>query len=146
MVSATSVTEAGRARDVAPRRTVLVADDQDRTRGLIAALLRGLDVELLEARDGRRALDAARRERPLLALLATAMPVLDGVEVCRRIRTDPALAATVVVMLTPGERQHDRARALAAGADGYLTTPFAPADLLAVVDKWTSGPCTLELA
>src|SRR5881628_2482876 len=96
----TTTERPGHRADPVVRRAVLIAHGEDRVRSLVADILRDIDVEVIEAHDGRHALEAARRERPLLVLLDTVMPVLDGLEVCRGIRTDPALAATVVVMLT----------------------------------------------
>ena len=61
------------------------------------------------------------------------MPQLDGVEVCRQLRADPALRSTRIVMLTAADQEADRARGLAAGADEYLSKPFSPLALLALV-------------
>jgi DNA-binding response OmpR family regulator len=62
------------------------------------------------------------------------MPRLDGLEACRQIRRDPALAQTPVVMLTAAGQEADRARGREAGADEYLTKPFSPLALLALVE------------
>jgi DNA-binding response OmpR family regulator len=61
------------------------------------------------------------------------MPHLDGIEVCRRLRADTALGSTRIVMLTAADQEADRARGLAAGADEYLSKPFSPLALLALV-------------
>jgi DNA-binding response OmpR family regulator len=72
--------------------------------------------------------------RPDLILLDVHMPRLDGLEACRQIRRDPALARTPIVMLTAAGQEADRARGREAGADEYLTKPFSPLALLALVE------------
>jgi CheY-like chemotaxis protein len=70
------------------------------------------------------------------------MPGMSGLEVCRRLKDDPALGATAVVILTARSQQEARDRAAEAGADAYLVKPFSPIELLRQVDHWTgqSGP------
>jgi DNA-binding response OmpR family regulator len=72
---------------------------------------------------------------PALVLLDVQLPDLSGLEVCRRIRADPHLASTRIVMLTAAAQPDDVARGLAAGADHYLTKPFSPIQLLGLVGR-----------
>jgi len=113
--------------------TVLVADDEMPIVELIRFTLEDVQVRVVEAFDGATALEVARRTRPDLALLDVQMPQLDGLEVCRRLRQAPECAHTRIVMLTAAGQAEDRARGLAAGADEYLTKPFSPLQLLALV-------------
>ncbi len=115
---------------------VLIADDDEFIRRLVTTTLEDVSgVRLLEARDGREAVELAARARPALILLDIAMPGLDGIEACRRLRSEPATSATTIVMLTAHAGEDDEARAVAAGADRYLTKPFSPLDLLRLVDE-----------
>ena len=67
-------------------------------------------------------------------LLDVQMPRLDGIEVCRQLKRESDFARTPIIMLTAAGQQADRARGLAAGADEYLTKPFSPLALLALVE------------
>lgn len=118
---------------------VLIADDDEFIRRLVTTTLEDVaGVRLLEARDGREAVELAVRTRPALILLDVAMPGLDGIEACRRLRAEPATSETPIVMLTAHIGDEDEARAVAAGADRYLTKPFSPLDLLRLVDELPS--------
>jgi CheY-like chemotaxis protein len=68
-------------------------------------------------------------------VLDVSMPGMDGIEVCRQIKGDPALRATTVVMLTAQSQAETRRRATQAGADAFLTKPFSPLQLLEVVER-----------
>lgn len=114
---------------------ILIADDESSLRMLVRATLEGEGFELLEASDGLGALALARSERPTVALLDVQMPGLDGLAVCRTIKEDPALAATTVILLTANAQAMDRERGLNSGADGYLTKPFSPIELLGLVEQ-----------
>ena len=106
------------------RGPILIVDDSRSVRLTIQFVLTRAGFTTLVAADGEAGLAAARRERPPVVLLDVEMPRLDGFEVCRRIRADPALAGTYVVMLTGNGQQADELRALEAGADRYVTKPF----------------------
>ncbi|MBI3968961.1 MAG: response regulator [Chloroflexi bacterium] len=114
---------------------VLIADDEFALRLLVHVTLRSKRYRILEAVDGQEALALAQQCRPVLVLLDVNMPGLDGVEVARKIRTDPSLAATKIVFLTgrldPGLEE----AAGDAGADHFLTKPFSPVQLLDLVDQ-----------
>jgi CheY-like chemotaxis protein len=116
-------------------KKVLVVDDENNVRRLVAATLSGGDYEVLQARDGNEALEVVRRERPTVVLLDIQMPGLDGIEVCRQIKADPKLKDTVVVMLTAQAQMDARRRATAAGADTFLTKPFSPLQVLEIVER-----------
>ena len=115
-------------------RTILVVDDDPLVRKLITATLEDVGgFRLREAGDGEEALATAVAESPQIVLLDVDMPRLDGVETCRRLRSDPATADATIVMLT-GMPGIDEDRAVAAGADLFLTKPFSPLRLLRLVD------------
>ena len=114
--------------------TILVVDDEPSIVELVRFTLEDADVRVVEASDGAEALILARRVKPDLVLLDVQMPRLDGLEVCRQLRREPAFARTPIIMLTASGQQADRSRGLGAGADEYLTKPFSPLALLALVE------------
>ncbi len=113
---------------------VLIADDDESLRLLVATTLGDDSLELLQAQDGRQALALARQHRPGLILLDIAMPGLTGLEVCQELKADPNTAKLPVIMLTAQGRALDRERGLAAGAAAYLTKPFSPLELLRLAE------------
>lgn len=116
--------------------TILVVDDEPSIVELVRFTLEDADVRVVEASDGAEALILARRVKPDLVLLDVQMPRLDGLEVCRQLRREPAFARTPIIMLTAAGQQADRTRGLGAGADEYLTKPFSPLALLALVEAF----------
>jgi len=111
-------------------RRILVVDDDPMVASTIQRVLRpeGYDVDV--ALGGAAALDRARERRPDLVVLDLMMPGIDGLEVCRQLRTDGNLP---ILMLTARSGTADRVRGLDTGADDYLVKPFAYAELLARV-------------
>ena len=117
-------------------RRVLLAEDDPLLVALVRASVRPAGMELLEAGTGTEAVAIARVRRPRLVLLDVGLPEMDGWEVCQELKADPATRDARVVMLTARATAADRERAAEAGADGYLTKPFSPAELLEVVTTW----------
>lgn len=113
---------------------ILVADDDAAKRLAIARILRQVDYEVLSATGGVEALDLAQTAAPDLVLLDVEMPDLNGTEVCRRLRENPALNALPVLYISANRitSQH-RIEGLDSGADGYLVWPVDPRELLAWV-------------
>ena len=116
--------------------TILVVDDDPMIRRLILTTLEDVaGYRLREARDGQEAIETAVEERPEIVFLDYDMPRLNGVETCRRLRSDPVTADATIVMLTGMSDQPSQDRAVAAGADLFLTKPFSPLHLLRLVDR-----------
>jgi CheY-like chemotaxis protein len=117
-------------------KKILLADDEPAVRRLVTATLADeTRYQILEAGDGAEALALARAEQPALLLLDVNMPELDGYEVCKALKADPATRGIVVVMLTAMAQPADRERGLAVGADSFFTKPFSPLALLEKVEE-----------
>ncbi|MET0386519.1 MAG: response regulator, partial [Polyangiales bacterium] len=102
-------------------RSVLVADDDPAVLWSLSGILREAGAQVLQARDGRSALDLARRERPQVVLSDILMPKIDGFALCRELRRDVLLERVPVILLSWKEDLLERMRELDAGASGYLT-------------------------
>jgi CheY-like chemotaxis protein len=117
-------------------RTILIVDDDPSIRRLIAATLEDVSgYRMTEASDGQEAVERARDARPEIVFLDIEMPRLNGIEACRRLRSEPATADATIVMLTGDDDDDSEREARAAGADLFLTKPFSPLHLLRLVDR-----------
>jgi CheY-like chemotaxis protein len=110
---------------------ILVVDDEPALRRLIRVTL-GSDHQVSEAADGAEALRRLLAERPDLAIVDVAMPIMDGLALCRAVRAESSLADLGIIVLSA---YASREEALAAGADQHLPKPFRPLELLATVDE-----------
>ncbi len=111
--------------------TVLVIEDYSAHRALLHAVVGRLGCQAIDAADGRTGLELARQHHPTMIVLDMILPDLDGVEVLKRLRNDPATAATPVLVVTALDADERLVEALEAGADDYVTKPFDNAVLLA---------------
>ena len=110
---------------------VLFADDDSMARTLLAAVFADLGHEATSVEDGESAWAAFQREPAPLVVLDINMPGLDGLEVCRRIRTHEAGKETFVLIVTARDGRDDLTNVLEAGADDYVTKPCSPENLRA---------------
>ncbi|WP_069801566.1 response regulator transcription factor [Thermogemmatispora onikobensis] len=115
------------------REKILVVDDEEVLVEAIAYSLEQEGYQVFTALDGRAALELARRERPQLIILDIMLPEIDGLEVCRQLRREPATATTAIMLLTARGEEIDRVVGLEVGADDYVTKPFGRRELLARV-------------
>jgi signal transduction histidine kinase/DNA-binding NarL/FixJ family response regulator len=127
------------------RRRVLVADDKDDNRAILCHLLASIGIDVLEAENGRDALELARRERPDAVMMDLVMPVMDGFEAIRELRADPALAQLRIIALSASAFDSTRAQSVAAGCDAFLTKPVRFDEALQVLGReldlqWIYGP------
>jgi two-component system cell cycle response regulator len=125
---------------------VLVVDDVPANLKILEAKLTAEYFDVLMASNGKTALDLALREQPDIILLDVMMPEMDGLEVCRRLKTDPRTVHIPVVMVTALSDAEDRVNGLEAGADDFLTKPVndlillsrvkSLARLKSIMDEW----------
>jgi DNA-binding response OmpR family regulator len=113
---------------------VLVTDDEPITRMLVKLLLEKQHYEVLEAANGRDAVEIATRERPDLMMIDLNMPEMDGYEAISRLRRDMSLATMPILVLTSEEGPGVERRVLQLGADDYIVKPFDPEVLLSRVN------------
>jgi CheY-like chemotaxis protein len=109
---------------------ILIADDDPLMIKSLQVMLGGAGFQVVAVTDGAAALQHVRQSPPRVALLDVMMPRLDGLEVCRAIKSDPALTSVMVFLLTARAMPRERQQGIDAGADDYITKPFAKADLL----------------
>lgn len=119
-----------------PAATILIVDDLEASRYLASSWLRRNGYRVVEAGTGGAGLEAVAEHRPDLVLLDVNLPDISGIEVCERIKADPATSAIPVIhMSATAIELDDRTHGLNRGADGYLVEPVDPAELLAVVES-----------
>ena len=114
---------------------ILVVDDEPDALEILGFKLKEAGYTPIFARDGARALTSVRDERPALIVLDLMLPEVDGLEVCKILRRDPATAMIPVIMLTARAAEMDRVIGLELGADDYVTKPFSPRELVLRIKK-----------
>jgi DNA-binding response OmpR family regulator len=114
-------------------KKILIVDDEPNVRILMEQVLEKLEdegVELLLAVNGQEALETIQEEKPDLVFLDVMMPKMNGLEVCRRVKDEPSLQNTYIIILTAKGQEFDKQKGIDVGADLYMTKPFRPKDVL----------------
>ena len=114
---------------------ILVVDDEPEAVELVEFNLKQAGFDVATAVDGAEALKKARAVSPALILLDLMLPEIDGLEVCKLLRRDPATAGIPIIMLTAKAAEIDRVLGLELGADDYVTKPFSPRELVLRIRK-----------
>ena len=122
-------------RTVDGPRTILVCDDFDDTRLLLRTWLERKGFRVLEAENGNEAVQAAETARPDLIIMDLEMPELDGLAATREIRKVEQLAGVPIVAVSAYGAEQFRGKALDAGCNDYVSTPFDPADLERIISS-----------
>jgi len=126
-------------------KKILVVDDEASVRKLVSSYLKREGFHVLEASDGAEALKKARLEHPDLVVLDLMLPIIDGIEITRILRSE---SDPFILMLTARTEETDKLLGLGMGADDYMTKPFSPRELVArvrVVLRRVSGDSTSEV-
>lgn len=119
--------------------SILIADDEQSVRSLVRRLL-GDEYIVLEAADGKEAVNMARQYKPDLILMDILMPKTSGYAALGTIKTDPVTKGIPVVMLTGLGDELDKEFAKQMGADGYITKPFSLKDLKKTIGRLLKSP------
>ncbi|MDB4733463.1 response regulator [Planctomicrobium sp.] len=106
-----------------PVGKILIADDNEQNRELLEAYLSDEDHEIIMSVDGQQTVEVAQKEQPDLILLDIMMPKMSGYEVCQKLRSDPETENIPILMVTALKEMGDIEKAVAAGADDFLTKP-----------------------
>jgi len=117
------------------KQKILIVDDEPEAVELVEFNLKQAGYDVASAVDGAEALKKTRALLPSLIVLDVMLPEMDGLEVCKMLRRDPATAAIPIIMLTAKAAEIDRVLGLELGADDYLTKPFSPRELVLRVKK-----------
>ena len=107
-------------------KRILVVEDQEDNRQIIRDMLSATDYEIMEAESGEAALAAVAKQRPDLILMDIQMPVMDGYEVTRRIKADPALRSIPIIAVTSYALSGEEQKARAAGCDAICAETIQP--------------------
>jgi DNA-binding response OmpR family regulator len=122
-----------------PRHALIVEDEENILLSL-EFLLTQEGYAVTTARDGAAALQAVNKQTPDLVLLDVMLPLIDGFEVCRQMRANPALRNTRIIMVTARGRETEIKRGMALGADAYLTKPFSTRELMDIIRMLLAEP------
>jgi two-component system, OmpR family, alkaline phosphatase synthesis response regulator PhoP len=112
-------------------KKILIVEDEKDIRDLLEHYLKKEGYEVQTAKDGQSGLEKASKEKLDLVILDLMLPQMDGLEICRRLRSQPATADLPIIMLTAKTEETDRIVGLEMGADDYITKPFSPREVLA---------------
>ena len=134
-------------REATPHESILLVDDNPTNLQVLYQTLLETGCKLQAAKDGQTAVNIARKAQPNLILLDIMMPVMDGYDVCRRLKDDPATRDIPVVFLTALSDIQDKVKGFNVGAVDYITKPFQPQEVLARVNTHlTLNRLRLEVA
>ena len=116
-------------------KTILYVEDNEMNRKIVRDLLKRTTYKLVEAHDGEAGVAKALEIRPDLILMDIQLPKMSGLDATRKLRADPATAATPIVTITSFALAGDDQKAKEAGATAYLAKPYSPFDLLNLIRK-----------
>ncbi|OPZ10574.1 MAG: Transcriptional regulatory protein YycF [candidate division BRC1 bacterium ADurb.BinA364] len=116
-------------------KRILIADDEQDIKDVVQIYLESQGYEVETAYDGLDALDRIETWKPDLVLLDIMMPVMDGISVCRKVKSSPATQHIPIIMVSAAAKAEKEAEARDAGATAYVLKPFEPGDLMKTVEK-----------
>jgi len=116
-------------------KKILIIEDDPATSRLVEYTLRHRGYEVITATNGLQGVQKAHSESPDLIILDIMLPGIDGFEICRRLRSEPATGKTAILMFSAKAQEIDKETGIIAGADDYLTKPAAPMEIVNRVEK-----------
>lgn len=121
-----------------PKKKILIVEDEESLLKLESILLTSKGFEVIGVSNGKAALEAVEQDAPDLVLLDIMLPEMDGFEVCKHIKQNPATRQIPVIMLTAKKTREDMERGREVGADCYITKPFKSAMVIETIQRYMS--------
>lgn len=121
-------------------KVILVVEDQEDNRQILRDLLGASGFAIQEAENGEEALAAVAKQRPDLILMDIQLPVLDGYEATRRLKSDPDTSGIPIIVVTSYALSGDETKARESGCDAYVTKPYSPRALLDKIKEFLPQP------
>ncbi len=121
--------------------TILVVDDSPMLREMISGLLDKTGLTISVAKDGQEAKEKIAANPPDLVVLDVVMPNMNGYELCRWVKSDPATQHVLVILCSSKSEEFDRYWGIKQGADAYVIKPFRPGELLGTVETLLATKC-----
>ena len=121
------------------QQTILIVDDSGIIRRMVGLILRNSGYQILQAADGQEGFEVARTHKPDLVIMDIEMPVMNGIESTRRIKTDPETKQIPVLMLTALGREEDIRHSMEAGCSGFLNKPIGETELVSAIQAILQG-------
>jgi two-component system, cell cycle response regulator DivK len=118
------------------KRTILLIEDNEQNRYLATFLLEGRGCAVVAAEDGQLGIELAAKQKFDLILLDIQLPVMDGYQVAKALRDNPATRSIPIVAVTSYAMMGDREKALSAGCDGYLEKPINPETFVSEIERF----------
>ena len=112
---------------------VMVIDDEPFILMMIEDKLKSAGLKVITRRESKGAFEEIKKEKPDLIILDWMMPEISGIDICKRLKSDPSLSEIPVFMLTAKGQEDDEKLGLSCGVDRYITKPFSPRGLLEIV-------------
>jgi twitching motility two-component system response regulator PilH len=121
--------------------TILIVDDSPMLREMISALLDKKGLTISVAKDGQEAKEKIAANPPDLVVLDVVMPNMNGYELCRWVKSEPATQDVLVILCSSKSEEFDRYWGIKQGADAYVIKPFRPGELLGTVEALLATKC-----
>lgn len=118
--------------------TILLIEDNEMNRDMLSRRLRRKGFDLISAEDGITGIEMAQNEKPDLILMDISLPVMDGLQATRQLKSDSDTGRIPIIALTAHAMSGDREKCLAAGCDDYATKPVEFPELLSKINNWSS--------
>ncbi len=118
--------------------TILLIEDNEMNRDMLSRRLRRKGFDLISAEDGITGIEMAQNEKPDLILMDISLPVMDGLQATRQLKSDSDTGSIPIIALTAHAMSGDREKCLAAGCDDYATKPVEFPELLSKINNWSS--------
>jgi len=121
------------------QKIILLVDDTAMIHRVVGRILRNFNYKMLTAENGQRGCQMAKTWKPDLIIMDVEMPVMNGYEATRLIKSDPVMARIPLIILTPLGSEEDMRKAKEAGADAFLNKPISGEDLIATINGFLNA-------